>query len=289
MKLETETVRYAYAKINLTLDVTGKRSDGYHTVKMVMQSITLHDDVAVRLTRGGGFRVSTNLFYLPVDGRNLAMRAAKLFYERTGIQNHGTEIRIKKRIPVAAGLAGGSTDAAAVLVALNRLHGANLNTETLCSYGLELGADVPYCIRGGTMLAEGIGETLTPLAAMPHCYVVLVKPSFSVSTAEVYAHMNGGNVSPRPDTAGMLESLDAGDYSGICHRLYNVMEPVADARHAEISEIRDRLLSCGAEGAVMSGSGPTMYGLFQDEQKARAASRALAKRFKETYFSEILV
>ncbi|MGE4547985.1 MAG: 4-(cytidine 5'-diphospho)-2-C-methyl-D-erythritol kinase [Intestinibacillus sp.] len=286
---EKQIRREAYAKINLTLDVTGKRPDGYHTVKMVMQSVALHDDVTVRLTDGGGYRLENNLSFLPNDHRNLAMRAARLFYERTGLANPGTEIDIVKRIPVAAGLAGGSTDAAAVLRALDTLHGTAMDDATLCAYGLALGADVPYCLLGGTMLAEGIGEKLTPLPSMPRCHVVLVKPPFSVSTAEVYAQMNGGNVSPRPDTAGMLAALRAGDYPGVCHRLYNVMEPVTGGRHPEIAEIRDTLLSCGADGAVMSGSGPTTYGLFTDVRRARAAYETLAKRYPETHLTEVLV
>lgn len=281
--------RRAYAKINLTLDVTGKRADGYHTVRMVMQSIGLYDDVTVTPVGGGGVRLRSNLPYLPCDGRNLAVRAATLFYTRTGLQNPGVEIALHKRIPVAAGLAGGSTNAAAVLLALDTLHDTQLGLDTLCQYGLELGADVPYCIRGGTMLAEGIGEILTPLPAMPRCYVVLAKPPFSVSTADIYAKMNGGNVSPRPDTAGMLAALAAGDYPGVCHRLYNVMEPVTGARHPEIAEIRDLLLSYGADGAVMSGSGPTTYGLFAGEARAREAQEALEKRFADTFLTEILV
>lgn len=288
----TTVTRKARAKINLTLDVTGKRPDGYHTVRMVMQTISLHDTVTVSLTPDhagdeNGFWLQTNLPYLPTDGRNLAMRAAKLFYEETGRDNPGTRIEIEKRIPVAAGLAGGSTDAAAVLSALDELHGTGLDIDRLCAMGLTLGADVPYCLRGGTMLAEGIGEVLTPLPKMPRCTVVLCKPSFSVSTAAVYAEMNGGDLSPRPDTTGMLAALQAGDYAGICHRLYNVMEPVTGSKHAEIAEIRDTLLSCGADGVVMSGSGPTTYGLFTSMDTAEQACAALRKRFPDTHLTEI--
>lgn len=279
--------REAKAKINLTLDVTGKRPDGYHTVKMVMQTVALHDDVTVSLNADGGFYLKNNLPYLPCDDRNLAMRAAKLFYEVTDVPNSGTRIEINKRIPVAAGLAGGSTDAAAVLCALDALHGTALGVERLCEIGVKLGADVPYCIRGGTMLAEGIGEELTALPPMPRCFVVLCKPPFSVSTAGVYAEMNGGNVSPRPDTAGMLHALAEADYAGVCHRLYNVMEPVTGGHHHEIAEIRDTLLSCGADGAVMSGSGPTTYGLFRTRETAEAAYRMLKKTFPDTHLTEI--
>ena len=279
--------RAARAKINLTLDVTGRRPDGYHTVKMVMQTVALHDDVTVTLTGKGGFWLQNNLPYLPSDDRNLAMRAAKRFYEVTGRKNPGTRIEILKRIPVAAGLAGGSTDAAAVLRALDGLHGTALGDEALCKIGLTLGADVPYCLLGGTMLAEGVGEELTPLPPMPRCAAVLCKPPFSVSTAAVYAEMHGGNVSPRPDTAGMLAALEAGDYAGVCHRLYNVMEPVTSGKRAEIGEIRDVLLASGADGAVMSGSGPTTYGLFSNPVAARQAYETLKKRFPDTHLTEI--
>lgn len=278
----------ARAKINLTLDVTGKRDDGYHTVRMVMQTIALHDDVRVTLTNTGDFLLKTNLYYLPTGDSNLAIRAARLFYEQTGIVNPGTRIDMKKRIPVAAGMAGGSTNAAAVLRALDTLHKTRLGTAHLCEMGLTLGADVPYCIRGGTMLAEGIGERLTALTAMPHCFVVLAKPPFSVSTPAIYAQMNGGDVSPRPDTTGMLDALAAGDYAGICDRLYNVMEPVTGAQHKEIGVIRQILRDCGADGAVMSGSGPTTYGLFLDKTCAENAYARLKKRFRDTHFTEIV-
>lgn len=279
--------REAKAKINLTLDVTGKRPNGYHTVKMVMQTVALHDDVKVALNEDGGFYLKSNLPYLPCDDRNLAMRAAKLFYEVTGAHNPGTRIEITKRIPVAAGLAGGSTDAAAVLCALDALHGTALGAERLCEIGVKLGADVPYCIRGGTMLAEGIGEELTALSPMPRCFVVLCKPPFSVSTAGVYAEINGGNVSPRPDTAGIVRALAKEDYAGVCHRLYNVMEPITGGHHPEIAEIRGTLLSCGADGAVMSGSGPTTYGLFHMRETAETAYETLKKAFPDTHLTEI--
>ena len=285
--------RYAYAKINLTLDVIGKREDGYHAVKMIMQTIALHDDVTVSITpdkKGdeNNFWLQTNLPYLPTDGRNIAMRAAKLFYEKTGAENVGTRIQIEKRIPVAAGLAGGSTDAAAVLCALNDLHETKLSIDTLCEMGLSLGADVPYCLRGGTMLAEGMGEKLTPLPSLRACAVVLCKPSFSVSTASIYAKMNGGNVSPRPDTTGMIHALEQDDYAGVCHRLYNVMEPITGADRAEIEEIHKNLIALGADGAVMSGSGPTMYGLFSEDSTAQHAFNTLKNRFPDTHLTEIL-
>lgn len=278
----------AKAKINLTLDVTGKLPSGYHTVKMVMQTVELHDTVTVEITgEGDVYTLENSKKFLPTDDRNLAMKAAKLFYKETGIKNIGTKMHIEKRIQVAAGLAGGSTDAAAVLVALNKLCKANLSKENLCEMGVKLGADVPYCIMGGTMLAEGIGEILSPLPKMSECYVVLCKPDFSVSTPEVYAKMNGGNIAIRPDTTGMIKALQAKDYDGICHRLYNVMQNVTGEKHSEISYICDELLVCGADSAVMSGSGPTTYGLFKNLDDAQIAFARLKAKFSDTHLSKI--
>ena len=286
----TETTVYARAKINLTLDVTGKREDGYHTVKMVMQSVALHDEVRVTVTHGEkkprGIVVRCNLPYLPVDERNLAYRAAELFYESTGILMETCEIHIEKRIPVAAGLAGGSADAAAVLRALASLHAAGLTDEELCAMGLKLGADVPFCLRGGTMLAEGIGEELSALPDMPHCWVVLCKPPFAVSTKEVYQAIDAVDIRQRPDTAGMLKALDRGDFAGVCRRLSNVMELVTAAKRRQIGEIKEFLAENGANGTLMSGSGPTVYGLFSDEGRAKTAAKMLGRRFADTFLTE---
>lgn len=279
--------RSAHAKINLTLDVTGKLPNGYHTVRMVMQTVELHDDVTVTKTDTGRITLSCDRAYVPTDGHNLAVRAAEQFFAATGAACAGLHIDLVKRIPVAAGLAGGSTNAAAVLHALNELYQTGCTLDELCEIGVKLGADVPYCVRGGSMLAEGIGEQLTPLPAMPPCWAVLCKPAFSVSTAEVYAQMNGGNLSMRPDTAGMIKALETGDYDGICHRLYNVMETVTARRHAEIGQIKDILLSCGADGAVMSGSGPTTFGLFCDAGKAQRAYETLKQTFHETHLTQL--
>lgn len=235
----------AYAKINLTLDVTGRRPDGYHTVRMVMQSVGLHDDVTVTRTGTGGVTLACDKPFVPTDGRNLAVRAAEHFFACTGLSCDGLHIALKKRIPVAAGLAGGSTDAAAVLRALDTLYGAGLSTDALC------------------------------------------KPGFSVSTAAVYAQMNGGDLPERPDTAGVLRALQAGDYAGVCHRLYNVMERVTARAHAEIGQIKDVLLACGADGAAMSGSGPTTFGLFRSEDKARKAYAALRRDFPDTHLTRM--
>lgn len=282
-----QTTQNAYAKINLTLDVTGKRPDGYHTVKMVMQSLELHDDLTVRRGTGQGIVMRSNVGFLPNDDSNLAVRAAKLFREQTGVPDDGLAIELYKRIPVAAGLAGGSSDAAAVLRALNDLYETGLSAQELRDIGVKLGADVPYCIVGGSQLAEGIGEELTPLPAMPACAAVICKPPFSVITAKVYARMNGGKLDFRPDTAGMLAALEAGDYAGICHRLYNVMEAVTGGDYAEIGQIKNILLDNGADGALMSGSGPTVFGLFTSDERAQAAAEPLQKLFPTTVVTRI--
>ena len=283
-----EITLQAHAKINLTLDVTGKLPNGYHTVKMVMQTLGLHDDVTVSRGTGSGITMESNIGFLPVDDGNLAVRAAKAFFLETGLENDGVHIKLFKRIPVAAGLAGGSSNAAAVLRALNMLYDAGLSVETLCEIGLHIGADVPYCIRGGSMLAEGIGEELTPLPPMPDCHAVICKPPFSVITAKVYARMKGGKLAVRPDTNGMIWALEQGDYAGICHRLFNVMEEVTGGDHTEIAYIEDVLLSSGADGAVMSGSGPTVFGLFSDAAKAAEAAARLKKEYPETFQTVIL-
>lgn len=285
-----ETTVQARAKINLTLDVTGQREDGYHTVRMVMQSVALHDEVRVVITHGEkkprGIVLTCNLPYLPVDERNLAYRAAELFYRETGALLETCEIHIEKRIPVAAGLAGGSTDAAAVLRALSALHTTGLTDDELCAMGLRLGADVPYCLRGGTMLAEGIGEELTPLPPMPHCWVVLCKPPFGVSTKEVYHEIDAVEIGQRPDAAGMIRALESADYAGVCKRLSNVMETVTAAKRRQIGEIKSFLAENGADGTLMSGSGPTVFGLFADENRAKTAAKMLRRRFADTYLTE---
>lgn len=277
----------AHAKINLTLDVTGRLPNGYHTVKMLMQTVGLHDIVTVETTNHGKTVLTTNLKFLPTDGGNLAVRAANAFFTATGLTNTGLRIHVEKRIPVAAGLAGGSTDAAAVLKALNTLYSAGLSDEQLCAIGLKLGADVPYCILGGTMLAEGIGEKLTRVPDAPHCFVVLCKPPFSVSTPAIYAEMDMVTIACHPDTAGMLAALREGSFSETCHRLYNVMEPVTGAHHAAIGEIRRTLIDAGADGAIMSGSGPTVFGLFADKTAAHHAYDLLKPRYRETHLTEI--
>lgn len=274
----------SYAKINLTLDVLRRRADGYHEVKMIMQTVGLHDEVRVS-KRESGIELYTDLSYIPTDERNLAVRAAQLFFEKTGIAG-GAHIVLKKNIPVAAGLAGGSGNAAAVLRALNRLYHAELTADELAAIGVNIGADVPYCIVGGTMLAEGIGEKLTALPPMPHCFAVLVKPELSVSTKKVYEALDLKQVREHPDTNGVIGALEMGNAKEIAIRMYNVLQQVTEQMHPEITEIRSRLLGYGATGAIMSGSGPTVFGVFEQKEAAERAYRAMRQCYSETFLTE---
>lgn len=260
------------AKINLTLDVVGKRENGYHDLEMIMQSINLYDTIYIRKTKVPGVRLKANYSWLPTNEKNIAYRAAQVFFEESGI-NGGVAIEITKRIPVAAGLAGGSTDAAAALVGLNRLYETHYSKEELMEMGLKLGADVPFCIARGTMLAEGIGEVLTPLTPMPHTYVVLVKPPISVSTATVYKSLNLETVKKHPQTQVVIEALQEGNVKKIAEHMDNVLEEVTIPMHAEIEEIKKNFMKHGAIGSMMSGSGSTVFGLFQTKEAANKAAR----------------
>ncbi|MGN0985584.1 MAG: 4-(cytidine 5'-diphospho)-2-C-methyl-D-erythritol kinase [Candidatus Enterenecus sp.] len=275
----------AYAKLNLTLDILRKREDGYHDLQMVMQSIGLADTLTVTPAQGEG-AMRTNLAYLPADGRNLAQMAAAAFRTATG-RGGQVDIAIEKRIPVCAGLAGGSSDAAAVLRAMNELTGAGLSPAELAEIGQSVGSDVPYCVVGGTALAEGRGERLTPLPPLPHCWVVLCKPAFSVSTPQLFSRVEVRKIVRRPDTAGLLAALEAGNLTGVARRMYNVFEDVLEPRRrAEIDSIKAALIDCGALGASMSGSGPTVFGLFDSADAAQAACRRLEELYKSVFLCE---
>lgn len=279
--------RHAHAKINLTLDVTGRLENGYHTVEMVMQSIGLHDEVTVSIDTGSKLiEVTTTSAELPNNKNNLAYRAAELFLEQLHLPNDGIAIHIQKNIPIAAGLAGGSTNAAAVLCALNELYGTNLSRDQLAALGLTLGADIPFCIYGGTMLACGIGEKLTRLPSAPQCIVVLSKPSIAVSTPAVYRAMDSTEIPIHPDTRTVCDALSAGNYSALAANLYNVMQPVTGNWHPEVLHIHHTLLDCGADGAVMSGSGPTVFGLFSNANSAQQAYLTLKTHYDDTFLTD---
>lgn len=265
----------AHAKINLTLDVLGKLPNGYHELLMVMQSITLHDMLSIETGTGEGIELRSNIKGIPCDERNLVFKAIRAFYEASGIPEGGVSVAIEKRIPVMAGLAGGSTDAAAVIRALDYVHNTRFTEKELQTIGLTVGADVPFCISGGTMLACGIGEQLSPLPPMPDCAILLVKPALSISTPYVFAALDCTEIVRHPDADAMARALGCGDLRSIADRLCNVMEGVTAAEHPEIDEIKERLLSYGALGAVMSGSGPTVFGIFAESTLAYAAYAAL--------------
>lgn len=271
----------AFAKINLSLDVLGTLPNGYHEVKMVMQTVSLYDSVELTKT-DEGIELECSLRFLPTGPDNLAYRAAEAFFKETGI-NGGVKIYLKKHIPVGAGLAGGSSNAAAVLTGLNRLYDAKLSTRKMCEIGTALGADVPYCIIGGTRLAEGIGEKLSPLPPLPKCHIVLVKPSFSISTKWVYDNIDACPDIVHPPTDKLIEALEKGDLYEMCSNMGNVLEDVSIAHYPVLSAVKDDLRALGAIGAQMSGSGPTVFGIFDDEEKAQNAKDILWKKYKTAY------
>ncbi len=268
----------AHGKLNLSLDILGKTPDGYHDLRMVMQSVEFGDDLDVRLRTDGRFTLDPGQVYLPSDGRNLAVKAARLFLDGTGL---GADIRVTKRIPVCAGMGGGSADAAAVLRALNRLTDRNMSMEDLCQFGLKVGSDVPFCVMEGAALAEGRGEKLTPLSPLADCAIVICKPAFAMSTPELFVRADSRKSRLRPDTAGLVDALEAGDIPGVARRMYNVFEDVLDRRQSAIPAIKASLMDMGATGAVMTGSGSAVFGLFTDEHAAQAAYTALSARYRE--------
>ena len=258
----------ALGKINLGLDVLGKRPDGYHDVRMVMQTICLYDQITITKRKESGIGLSTNLFYLPVNENNLAYRAAKLLMDEFEIRS-GVDIFLEKHIPVAAGMAGGSSNAAAVLYGINRMFDLGLSMEELMKRGVSLGADVPYCIMRGSVLAEGIGELLTPLPPMPRCQIVVAKPPVSVSTKMVYEKIDSRRIVEHPDIDGIIEGLKEGDVTKIASRMGNVLEQVTVEEYPVIDKIKKLMNEGGAKGAMMSGSGPTVFGIFTEKSLAK--------------------
>lgn len=261
----------ALGKINLGLDVLGRRPNGYHDVRMVMQTVYLYDQILLEKTDKEGISLETNLFYLPVNENNLAYRAAKMLIDEFAIKE-GVHISLEKHIPVAAGMAGGSSNAAAVLYGMNRLLQLGLTDQELMDRGVQLGADVPYCIMRGTVLAEGIGEKLTPLPAMPKCHVLLAKPPISVSTQKVYEKLDAQEVTKHPDIDGILLGLQTGDLEKITSSMGNVLENVTITEYPQIERIKDVMKEEGALNAMMSGSGPTVFGIYDDKMLARRAA-----------------
>ena len=264
----------ALAKINLGLDVVRRREDGYHEVRMIMQTIQLYDRLDIKRTQVPGIQIQTNLSFLPVNENNLIYKAAKLLMDEFSITD-GVSVKLDKRIPVAAGMAGGSTDAAAMLIGVNRLFSLGLTKRQLMERGVQIGADVPYCIMRGTALAEGIGEALSPLPPMVKCPVLIAKPSISVSTKFVYQNLKLDDTTIHPDIDRLIDDIKAKNLHDIAAHMGNVLETVTIPNYPVIDEIKKHMLSNGAVGAMMSGSGPTVFGLFDDEDTAKKAYKAM--------------
>ena len=267
----------AYAKLNISLDVSKAREDGYHDMVMVMQTVSLCDELSITLDQTGVVRAEADLRYIPRDDRNLAVKAAKLYFAKTGREGTGAVIRMKKRIPVGAGMAGGSSDAAAVIRALSRNFGQELKKDEMMALAEQTGSDVAFCVLGGTALAEGRGEILTPLRDMPDCTIVICKPDYSISTPELFRAIDREKLRVHPDTAGILEAIREGNLAQICRRMYNVFEDVPDRRMKIIGGIKTRLINKGAEGAVMTGTGSAFFGIFTDENTGKKACSAMAR------------
>lgn len=257
----------ARAKINLGLDVLGKRENGYHDVRMVMQTIGIYDRLIITRIPEDDIRINVNLKFLPVNENNLIFKAYRLMKDEYGFSG-GIDVDLNKFIPIAAGMAGGSTDAASTMFAINKLYELGLTNAELMEQGVRIGADVPYCIMRGTALAEGIGEKLTKLSPMPHCYIVIAKPPINVSTKMVYESLDAGAITRHPDIDGIIEAINEGDVKKVAWRMGNVLEDVTVPMYPVIAKIKQDMLSCGAYNAMMSGSGPTVFGIFPDEQTA---------------------
>ena len=268
----------AWAKLNISLDAAERRADGYHDMTMVMQTVSLCDDVEIALNDSGRVLAKSNLPFVPGDARNLAVRAALCYLRAVGKEGQGMFITLDKKVPVGAGMGGGSSDAAAVLRALNR-HYAALTPEALEALSAEVGSDVPFCVRGGTALATGRGEKLDSLPDMPDCEFLICKPDFSVSTPELFRKLDQSGTRCHPDTEGILTALGAGDLGQICRRMYNVFEDLDDRRLRTVREIKGRLLDHGALGAVMTGTGSAVFGVFRPGTAPEGAAAELRREY----------
>lgn len=277
----------AMAKINLSLDVLRRREDGYHEVRMIMQTINMYDKLTIEKTSKAGIELTVNLSFLPTDSNNLIYKAADLLMTEFGIKE-GVKINLEKHIPVAAGMAGGSSDAAATLFGVNRLFNLELSNEELMQRAVKIGADVPYCIMRGTALSEGIGEKLTPLQAPPQCFVLIAKPPINVSTKYVYSNLKLDENTCHPDVDKMIESIEDKDLNKMAALMGNVLESVTVKEYPEIEEIKGIMKDYGALNSMMSGSGPTVFGLFDDESKANECKEFLkdSGKYKSVFLTE---
>lgn len=275
----------ALAKINLGLDILRKREDGYHEVRMIMQTIQMYDVLEMRKVKKPGISLSVNYPYIPSDERNLVYKAAKLLMDEFQVKE-GVEIRLEKFIPVAAGMAGGSSDAAAALVGVNRLFKLGLSEKDLMERAVNIGADVPYCVMRGTALAEGIGEKLTRIAQVPDCFVLIGKPGINVSTKAAYESLQLDQIQTHPDIDGMIRDIESGDLRAMTEKMENVFEPGIIGRYPVIGEIKALMEEHGALKAMMSGSGPTVFGIFDDRKKMEEAAAVLREsRLAKTVFA----
>ncbi|MGU3474016.1 4-(cytidine 5'-diphospho)-2-C-methyl-D-erythritol kinase [Paenibacillus sp. D51F] len=277
----------APAKINLLLDVLRKRADGYHEVEMIMTMVDLSDRLEMEELQRDTIIISSQAGYIPLDEKNLAFQAARLIKERYDVRK-GVYIHLDKKIPVAAGLAGGSSDAAAALRGLNRLWKLGIPDEELCKLGAELGSDVPFCVTGGTALATGRGEILQRIDNPPSCWVVLAKPPINVSTADVYGRFRADNMPGHPSLSGMMEAISTGSFQGVCEEMGNVLEDVTLSLYPEVAQLKESMQRLGADGVLMSGSGPTVFGLVTKESKLARIYNGLRGFCKEVYVVRML-
>ncbi len=275
-----EILETAYAKLNLSLDVTARRPDGFHELVMLMQTVSVADELKLCLTGSGRIEATCSLHFIPTDERNLAVRAAKEYLAEIGESECGVRLHMDKRIPVGAGMGGGSADAAAVLRGMNRLFDDRLTRTELERLACRIGSDVAFCVAGGSSLAKGRGERLEDLPPLPACFFVIAKPEFSISTPELYRKLDSVALRRHPDTAGLLQGMQQGDLRAICRRMYNVFEDVPDRRMRTVGEIKGQLLDGGALGAMMTGTGSAVFGVFEQEDDAERARKALEKEYR---------
>ena len=276
----------AYAKINISLDVVGKREDGYHLLEMIMQRIELYDILEVTKNRAG-INIKCNKSYVPLDERNLVYKAANLFLDTYNLKG-GVDFNIIKNIPVSAGLAGGSSDAATTLLAMRELYNVDVSDDELCKLGLKIGADVPYCIKGGTALCEGIGEKVTNLEGFKGHILVLVKPKFGVSTKEVYKSLDINKIYRHPNTEGLIKAVENNDLRYVSENMRNVLENVTLKKHTIIKEIKEKMIRSGALGSMMSGSGPSVFGFFDDMLKAQRCYEYFKSKYNDVYITRTM-
>lgn len=276
----------AYAKLNLTLDVLGKRDDGYHDLQSVMQTISIRDDIEIDVGTGKPWKLLCSVEGIPTDETNLAWKAAEAFCKTLNKDPNGLEIRIEKRIPSGAGMGGGSADAAAVLRALNRHYGSPLSILALAELGAQIGSDVPFCTLGGTAMVEGRGERLRKLPDMPDCIFVVCKPEFSVSTPELYRKLDTTAIAHRPDNRAMESALLAGDLGAVAEQVYNVFDPVVTQEHLELNYIKSICNSYGSLNQQMTGSGSAVFGILPNFEYAAVVCNMLKENYPQIFIAK---